>query len=389
MSLKGFTFGTVCFDEPRAIYYAGQTLSGTIKFDIELPVTFTAIKAHYSGHASVSWNEDQSEKYGGVERVRTINYVGNELYVNNEQYVLGTGAPTLLPAGPHTIKFSYQLPYNIPSSFNGEKGSIKYCMTAYLEYPEGHHDKLTADFDIVDPLDLNTIECLRKPIETEYDEVSSCNMFCQSQPIIIKIVVPVGGYCPGQTIPIGIQAQNDSSVEVTRIKFQLIQRVRYHSTHPRSTYVTPEEVLESASQGPIMSHTKRSLTCPLRVPDIIAYNTQACGIIEVAYFIKMLIKMSGCVDNCEDDHEIRLGLIPIQETLTDSYVHPLSHLLPTAPIPKANMNYSQNGEVQKNVNENDSGFRQYDIGFKVPGLPLLPLVTVGSNIPQPSAPPLP
>lgn len=42
-------------------------------------------------------------------------------------------------------------------------------------------------------------------------------------------------------------------------------------------------------QGPILANTKRSFTCQMKVPDIIAYNLEACNIIDLGYFLKVNI----------------------------------------------------------------------------------------------------
>lgn len=68
---------------------------------------------------------------------------------------------------------------------------------------------------------------------------------------------------------------------------QNLQRERYHSRQPLSTYTPPEEVLETMVQGPVLANTKRSFTCQMRVPDIIAYNLEACSVIDIAYFLKV------------------------------------------------------------------------------------------------------
>ncbi|CAG4935943.1 unnamed protein product [Colias eurytheme] len=417
MALKGFKTGTISLDEPRSIYYAGQVLTGKIQFELDEMLTFTAIKVAFIGQAIVKWSEYQTEKYSGVERTREIEYGGQELYFNFEQCLCG-GSVTTLPPGPQSINFSYLIPSNVPSSFQGAKGQVRYSVRAYLDYPDTTRDELVADFDVIAPLDLNTVDCIKTPIAMEFEEVSSCNCFCEDELINIKFQAPVSGYCPGQIMNIQIDSQNDTGSEVTKILFQIIKKERYHSQQPISTYIPPEEILYTMAQGPILAHTKRSFTCQMRVPNIIAYNLENCRIIDVAYFLKVKLKMSGCIDDVEDECEFCIGLVPLQETVEGTYTHPMSFLLPEAPVPiiqntqtipnnsyplqnVASLNqqnaYPQNTVCPVPNVANLNNQPNYVIGFKVPGLPDANATTYPMNdnqnrysneYPKPSAPPM-
>ncbi|XP_038222081.1 arrestin domain-containing protein 1-like [Zerene cesonia] len=428
MAFKGFKAGTISLDEPRSIYYSGQVLTGKILFELDEILTFTAIKVAFIGQAIVKWSEYQTEKYSGVERTREIEYYGQDPYFNFEQCLCG-GSVTTLPAGPQSISFSYLIPSNVPSSFQGAKGQVKYTIKAYLEYPDSTRYELTTDFDVIAPLDLNTIDCIKNPIAMEFEEVSSCNCFCQEELINVKIQLPVSGYCPGQIMKIQIDSQNNTGSEVTKILFQLIKKERYHSQQPISTYMPPEEVLYSLVQGPILAHTKRSFTCQMRVPNIIAYNLENCRVIDVAYFLKVKLKMSGCIDDVEDECELCIGLVPLRETVEGTYVHPMSFLLPQAPLPTTTQNIQTypnntcplpvpNVPNVTSLSNNAQAYPtntpcpiptlnaaslnnqpSYVIGFKVPGMPAAntsayPLSDksaqnrYSNEFPKPSAPPL-
>lgn len=62
-----------------------------------------------------------------------------------------------LPAGPQSYTFSYQLPFNAPSSLKREQGKIVYSMKAHLVHadPSILVDELVKEFEIVAPFDLN------------------------------------------------------------------------------------------------------------------------------------------------------------------------------------------------------------------------------------------
>lgn len=61
----------------------------------------------------------------------------------------------MLTAGEYSFPFSYVLPYNVPSSFEGEHGHVRYTARAVIDRPwKFDHETKTA-FSVICPLDLN------------------------------------------------------------------------------------------------------------------------------------------------------------------------------------------------------------------------------------------
>ncbi|CAK1580798.1 unnamed protein product [Parnassius mnemosyne] len=332
----GFKNGSITLDGPRGIYYSGQVVSGKIEFELNQPLTFSAINVVYHGGASVLWTEPQTEMYSGVKRYTQVEYKAYEEYFNTVQCVCGGDGTSVLHQGSHSIPFEFQIPFTVPSSFSSPLGNVTYKVSAYLEAPP-IREELERTFEVVAPLDLNKDESgdAQQPIEMQFEEIYSC--CCSTQPISIGVKLPVSGYCPGQPIPITIDAQNNSSTEISKIIFQLIMKERYHSRNPVSEYTPPEKLLATMKKGPIMSNTKRVYTFEMPVPEMIAPHLDNCGIIDLGFFFKVIIKLSGCNDDMEDESEIYIGLIPLEITTRGNrYVHPLSHSLPDDPIPDPN-----------------------------------------------------
>ncbi|CAH2049044.1 unnamed protein product, partial [Iphiclides podalirius] len=331
----GFKNGAITLDDPEAIYYSGQIISGKIEFVLSEALSFSAINVVYNGEANVSWTERQTEIYSGVKRYINVEYKGYEEYFTCVQCICGNHGMSVLPAGTHSIPFSYRIPYTAPSSFNSSIGRVSYKVTAYLECPPTR-EELVKTFEVVAPLDLNKDPTgeVNRPIAMEFEELYSC--CCSSQPITIRVEVPVSGFCPGQAMPITVRAKNDSATEISRIYFQLVMKERYHSRSPVSEYVLPERILATAKKGPVLGNTKREYQCELRVPEILAPNLAGCGIIDLGYFFKVIVKLSGCSDDLQDECEIQIGLIPLDITTGGgAYVHPLRHRLPRELPPPA------------------------------------------------------
>ncbi|PZC77298.1 hypothetical protein B5X24_HaOG203532 [Helicoverpa armigera] len=323
---------------PTGVFYSGQEVAGSVIFYLEHPIKFSVIYMQFLGEANSFWTESEIETVNGIEKHKLVKYVGREEYFNFNQELAGGGGAGVshLPAHGQSFPFKFQIPFEAPSSFKGERGEVVYSMTANLVFadPSLQNESVTKHFTVVAPFDLNMgSPKIRQPIDIEFEEVYGCDCFCSPDPMTIRVRLPISGYCPGQVIPVAVEVDNESSVEITKITFQLFSKELYRSHRPQSEYIMPENILVTEKKGPVMGHSKKNFTYELKVPDMIAPFLENCGIIDVGYFFRVIIKLSGCHDDLQDDAEICLGLVPIRESINGEYVHPMADQLPTGPIP--------------------------------------------------------
>lgn len=55
----------------------------------------------------------------------------------------------------HVFNFALRLPSQLPSSFEGEFGHIKYSASVFLIVPRGFEEKCTESFTVIRTVDLN------------------------------------------------------------------------------------------------------------------------------------------------------------------------------------------------------------------------------------------
>lgn len=96
--------------------------------------------------------DEQGKEYDEEEQL-----TGHEEYFETHYYLLGSksGAEITLPEGVQTYPFTFPLPQNLPSSFEGEFGHIRYTIKVTLDRPWKFDQDTKMAFTVISPIDLN------------------------------------------------------------------------------------------------------------------------------------------------------------------------------------------------------------------------------------------
>lgn len=111
----------------------------------------------------MEWNESESY-YDSVEKKqksRTVHYRSEQNFFHNEYNLVSGGDNFTLPAGRHTYPFSFVLPHQLPSAFEGKHGHIRYVIKATVDRPWKFDYEAKVMIPIVAQLDLNFIPGVR------------------------------------------------------------------------------------------------------------------------------------------------------------------------------------------------------------------------------------
>lgn len=60
-----------------------------------------------------------------------------------------------LEQGEHVYPFNISLPHQLPSTFNGEHGHVRYDAKVTIDIPWGKDKEREVTFEVISPLDLN------------------------------------------------------------------------------------------------------------------------------------------------------------------------------------------------------------------------------------------
>ena len=82
--------------------------------------------------------------------------LNQECYLNDKQYLYGyNGDKTELKVGNHEFPFSFTLPKDIPSTFEGSHGNVRYYAEAVIDLEWRFDHNVMCPFTVVAQVDLN------------------------------------------------------------------------------------------------------------------------------------------------------------------------------------------------------------------------------------------
>jgi hypothetical protein len=186
-----------------------------------------------NGRANCHWTETENHTVEENDKRklkrRTVHYHGEEIYLNSRTYLMGHQGRSAeqIPAGIHRFTFETILPQTIPGSFEGTFGNIRYNVEACLDIPWRFDKEFKVQFTVVRKDDLNQFPELRIPCKNEQMKRFCC-LFCESDPLMVTVTIPCGGFTPGSTIPIMIEYMNKSNVQVERTKINLKRIIKFN-----------------------------------------------------------------------------------------------------------------------------------------------------------------
>lgn len=328
-------------DSPVNTYYAGQTINGTVVYTFDAPKKVRGIKIRFLGEANTKWTETESKTNPETNKTEddTREVTGHEEYFQISYYLLGgvNSGETELPPGTHSYPFTCALPPSLPSSFEGDYGHVRYTIKVTLDRPWKFDQDTKMAFTVISPVDLNVIERLREPHKLTLEKTFCC-FCCASAPLSVIVSLPVTGYVSGQTIPLLIEVDNASNVDVEKIKFLLRKFTAFHTMAPRMTKRDVKTIGE-LGLGPFNKSEQRTIRQTLDLPPLPPSNLDNCGIIDLHYELQVLCEVSGFHRNIDGMIPITIGTVPLKDyqpqVPTNQMVDDIS-TMPTQPVSPEN-----------------------------------------------------
>uniref|UniRef100_A0A224XNV0 Putative arrestin domain protein n=1 Tax=Panstrongylus lignarius TaxID=156445 RepID=A0A224XNV0_9HEMI len=323
---------TIVLDSPTGSYYAGTNVTGRVLLTLDKQKKFRGLKIRFEGKAHVAWSERESvRKNDGDTTQETIDYSADEEYFSNKYYLAGSASNDIeIPAGEHVYPFTTTLPPQLPTSFEGEHGYVRYTIVATLDRPWKMDVEAKAIFQVVTPLDLNYHALAKEPVKKEETKTFCC-FCCKSGPLTLVACVPHTGYVPGQEIPVTVEVDNASNTTVDSIELKIMKYFQWTVRTPKQNTKKDKVELSKMSLEGVEQNGSKSLTQNIGIPQMPFVNLDACSIINISFVLKVTACVSGMLNkNLVAEIPLLLGTVPIYNAQqTGTIVPPPTSTTPT------------------------------------------------------------
>ncbi|KAK8401098.1 hypothetical protein O3P69_002692 [Scylla paramamosain] len=301
----------VVFDNPSAVFFTGQNITGDVRVTCDKPKKCRGIEVEFKGYAKVHWTERKTTGTGDDRKTETHHYTSQEKYYDMNYWVWGNGKDSYeLPPGQHVFRFAFLLPTGIPSSFESHVGKIRHQCKAKMDIPWKTDKSCTRPYSVNTLLDLNTNPQATAPINYT-DEKYLCCFCCRSGPMSLVLRIDRSGFVPGENMCINAECTNMTGTEVNHTKAKITQIITYYAEGHKKTEKRKVAELKhgviKARDADIWSGVE------MLIPPLPPSNLDYCRIIDIDYEFQFEMEPSGCHTDLDFAVPIIIGSIPFKQ----------------------------------------------------------------------------
>ncbi|XP_060648503.1 LOW QUALITY PROTEIN: arrestin domain-containing protein 17 [Drosophila nasuta] len=284
-------------DNPERIFYAGQVIRGEIWMNLNKRTKIRAIKIQVTGKGKCKWMEILRKNSNNNEYTRSLFYTSKEIYEHSE-----TPLPEFEPngvelsPGEHTFIFNVALGRQLPSSFKGSYGSIKYKMRILIQRPWTFNERHTIPFTVVKNMPLPaTYRSNPTPLEKQITKTIS---LFGTRPITMVALLPEDFAVRGEPLRICVTVMNNSTTNVEKLRFNVLQYITYYSHVPLRVQKVECIGIASKETGSVHKKSERSFAHELLMPDTAQPTDQEySGVITISYELRVEAVLRGFFKN--------------------------------------------------------------------------------------------
>lgn len=317
----------VVFDNPSAVFFSGQTITGHVNVICDKPKSCRGIEVEFKGFAKVHWTERRTTGTGDDRTTETRHYTSNEKYYEVSYWVWGNGQSTSeLPPGTHVFNFNYQIPTGIPGSFESHIGKVRHQCKAKMDIPWKVDKTCLRPYSVNTLYDLNVDSQAMMKIEcTKHDY--ACCLWCRSGPMSLVLRIDRSGYVPGEKLIINAECSNMTNVKINSTKAAIYQTITYHAEGSRKKEHRKVAEIKRPEIKPGDDDIWANVE--MAIPALPPSHLEYCRIIDIDYEFKFEMDPSGCHTDLEHEAPIVIGSIPFKQYFTS--FAPASTLYPGQP----------------------------------------------------------
>jgi len=294
------------FDQPMRVYFPGDVVSGQVLVNLTKEKSFKKIQVELVGKGTVEWTEQRTVN----NSTHTDHFSNYESYVEH-QLTVHQGPD--LPAGDHVIPFSLALPPNVPSSFEGSDGNVRYYVRANIVRDWKWDHKVKEHIMVNGICDLNLLPSAKQEGLVVDHKTLGC-LCWKSGPITATLHLNRTGYVSGEMIKFNVEVENLSSRDMEST-FLSLQEVVIFKTF-RKNKTKEREVERLARLERISPGSSDYWQGTIRLPSLPPSGLGGhCTIIDVQYRLDFHVDPSGPSFDLVVRFPFILGTIPLQESI--------------------------------------------------------------------------
>ncbi|XP_050401776.1 arrestin domain-containing protein 3 [Patella vulgata] len=307
----------IVLNSPHSVYFAGDILQGHVNIELNEAMKLKGIRVIFRGKAFVHWT-DQNMRGPGESRYREIrHHSATEEYFDVSNTLLSKDPATksetrVIPAGQYTYPFQFQLPSNIPSSFEGQYGHIRYYIKVMIEKPWRCDYTCQKVYTVICPLDLNRDPAAATPIRSQKQKKLCC-LCCRTGPVSATLSLNQRGFVSGETIHVDAEITNLTRRKMGATSIELKMTTTFF-TKTKTRSVT-QQIMKRKRGRVATGESENWNSEPIVIPPLAPSLLIGCNIIDVRYILELRVEPVGPAFDLSIPIEIFIGTVPLHSTI--------------------------------------------------------------------------
>ncbi|XP_023311066.1 arrestin domain-containing protein 3 isoform X1 [Anoplophora glabripennis] len=316
-------------DNYRGQYYAGSVIAGRVICSFASSKNIRGVKLKLKGEEENQWTE--TESYYNQDKkeheTRTVHYRGHNTFLHVENTLQGGGD---LGPGRFEYPFTFQLPTNIPSTYQGRYGGVTFSLDAKVDRPFKVDYTDTKQIVVVSPINFNLMKDKLQLEPVDYSEDKTlCCWCCASGPITMEVHLDKEAFVVGEVVNVRLDITNMSNESIESISAQLGMNVKCRVTSPSSDSKSDFELLATDNDTGVGAHGQRTYNLTLEIPESAQVpNFNLCELFRQETTLKITAVIEGCHNDMDFDTEITMGHIPVHDPSSPAEQYPPSAYQP-------------------------------------------------------------
>lgn len=300
-------------------YIAGTSIQGRIILNLDSDITLRGVRISLTCNEHTEWigTESYYDSEAKEQKSRDTQFTGQKEVLNLNQWLYGDPHGSIsLSRGQHIYPFMLNLQQNIPATYQCEKGSISYKLTATVDRPMALDYEDQMYVVVNSPVDLNFIARPEDLQPSSYsDEKTVCCWCCAQGPITMDVELAKRTLIPGEHVEVKMRLTNMSNVNIEGVSLELKQIISYKVSEPNRDDKRDVNILVDLKDVGLGAHGENTFLFNISLPpNVVLPNFAQCGLFSIDYVYTAEAKLPSMHKNLEITMNPKVGHIPLGAT---------------------------------------------------------------------------